>query len=146
MSALGRRARWVPRSRYLPSLGILLLVYAAVGATAATRSIVLDDDRALMGRTTLLLANLGLLMIAVMQAIVQWRRVRRKYKVSDSHRPIDIPVVRQPGSPLRGELASVPASTIPAECAGCHRILQLPANAAGRPFRCGSCRTLGLIS
>lgn len=122
-----------PRILGLAASLAFLLLLAIAGADAETRTVPLKKENPLLGRTTLIYANVGLVLIVFAQVGLQVHKRRNKYKLAAttpappvaSKAPAPSEIHHQ--APKPQPMAPAPAPSPP------------PASALAKVVRCGSC-------
>lgn len=121
------------RASMRPAWGALLgLLLLALAAQAATSSVRIKDENPLLGRTTLLWANIGLILVAGLQLAMQVQKRRHKYQLAATT-----------PAPTAAAPAVAPAPKVLA-CASCATPLKI-ATPPGSRFRCPKCQTVGVV-
>lgn len=133
-----KAARIQPYTRRA-ALAVVVLAVAALDAHAATRSVTLRGDAPWFDDATLLWANVGLVLVVLLQALRGWRARRAKYRL-----------VRPAGEPApsgEGEVAAEadrPGAGV-VRCGRCAQPLRVAAAERPLRFRCPTCAAGGVV-
>lgn len=121
-------------------LALTLLLFLLADAAAETRTVALKKENPLLGRTTLVLANVGLVLVALAQVAFQIRKRRHKYKLAATT-PAP-PVARAPApGPAPAPAVGTTAARI-VRCGTCGISLKVSAPR----FKCPKCATVGVAA
>lgn len=139
--------------RHVPGVGVLALAFASALVAAATREIALKQPPFWTRDSTYVAANVGLVLIVVLQMMRGMQQRRKKFKVvreAAEQAPAATPTPRvataPPPSRAAAPPAPAPAASQVVRCGSCTQPLKLAAAPRPLRFKCPKCQTVGVAN
>lgn len=138
-----------------PGLLLLILSWLAIAAEASTRQITLKESNPLLRESTLLLFNVGLVLVVAVQVMRGLRQRRNKFKAVPPEKLAAEKAARGAASapaPARAT-ASLPraspgsagAAKVLTKCANCGASIRVPGAKRPVQYRCPTCKAIGVL-